>query len=309
MPSITARLRDAASRLSARDLWAYSLVPLVLAALNGTKIRDVLTSPYDFHVGFSFGVPLPVTDVWAFVSTPTGGGVQVGPTATTLAIGTLAVGLVLQGLLLSGYLGGLVRRLRGNEGGLRDDVGRYFLRLFGFSLVILGLFLPPALFTLAGAALWPLVLIWLLLFLAVGYCCYAAPYLVVLHDVSLGRALSRSVSLALSGGAYFRYAVGYALLVLVVSIPTTLVVVNVPLLGIVVGVVAMAPVGLVFDTATLLFVADLTDAPKLGTDGTPRVDHGESSVEGTVADDSEKESAGGDPNDDDPTALGSTDRR
>ena len=66
---------------------------------------------------------------------------------------------------------------------------------------------------------------------------------------------------------------GYALVVLAISIPATLVVVNVPLLGIFLGVVGLAPVGLVLDTATLFFVADITGAPGLGTDDGSRPHH------------------------------------
>lgn len=223
MPSIRARLSHASERLSEHGLWAYALVPLLLATLNGTKIQSVLTSSYDFHAGISFGVPLPVTDAWAFVSAPSGNGVNVaGP--DLLGVGLFGFGVLLQGIVLAGYLGGLARQLRGEPARLGDTFQQYFLRFLGFTVVLLVLFLPPVLFVLAAR------------------------------------------SLALDGGAYLRYAVGYALVVLVISIPATLVVVNVPLLGVLLGVVGLAPVGLVLDTATLLFVADITDAPGLGTD-------------------------------------------
>lgn len=265
MPSIAKRLSDASDRLSEHGLWGYALVPLLLATLNGTKIRQVLTSPHDFHVGFSFGVPLPVTDTWAFVSAPSTGVNVVGP--GPFEVGLFAVGLILQGVVLAGYLGGLTRQLRGEPARLGDAFSTYFVRFLGFTVVLLVLFLPPVLFTLAARSLAPLVLLWMLVFFVGGYLLYAAPYLVVLHDISLREALSKSVSLALDGGAYFRYAMGYAVTVLVLSIPATLVVTNVPLLGILLGIVGLAPVGLVFDTATLLFVADITDAPGLGTNG------------------------------------------
>lgn len=266
MPSITARLSDAFERLSDHDCWNYALVPLLLAALNGRKIRAVLTSPTEIHSGLSVGIPIPATDAWSFVSAPSGGGVTVaGP--GLLGVGLFALGVLLQGVVLSVYLGGLVRELRGEPARLGDAFQQYFVRFLGFTLVLLVLFLPPVLSTLAARSLASLVLLWLLVVPLGGYLLYAAPYLVVLHDCSLGEALSRSVSLALGGGPYLRYAVGYAVVVLVISIPATLVVANVPVLGILLGVVGLAPVGLVFDTATLLFVADITDAPGLGTEG------------------------------------------
>lgn len=266
MPSVLARLREASARLSEHGLWAYALVPLVLAALNGTKINNLLRADHDFYAGISFGVPLPVTDAWAFVSTPAvGGGVQFSGPATLVGVALFAFGLLLQGVLLAGYLGGLHRGLRGDEPRFGAAVGAYWQRYLGFAVLLLLLFLPPVLFTLAARSLAPLVLLWLVLFFVVGYLLYAAPYLIVLHDAGLGEALSWSVSLATDGGAYLRYAVGYALVVVGISIPATLVVANVPVLGIPLGIVGLAPVGVVFDSATLVFVADLTDAEGLGT--------------------------------------------
>jgi hypothetical protein len=266
MPSILARLREASVRLSERGLWAYALVPLVLAALSGTKINNLLQSDQDVHVGISFGVPLPVTDAWSFVSTPAvGGGVQFSGPATVVGVGLFAFGLVLQGVLLAGYLGGLARGLRGDQPRFGAWVGEYWQRFLGFAVLLLLLLLPPVLFTFASRSLGPLVVLWLLLFFVVGYLLYAAPYLIVLHDTALGESLSWSVSLATDGGAYLRYAVGYALVVVALSVLATLVVANVPVLGIPLGIVGLAPVGLVFDTATLVFIGDLTDADGLGT--------------------------------------------
>jgi hypothetical protein len=202
-----------------------------------------------------------------------------GPGA--LEVGLFAVAVVLQGIVLAGYLGGLARRLRGEPAQLGDAFSTYFIRFLGFTVVLLAIFLPPVLFTIAARSLAPLVLLWMLVFFAGGYLCYAAPYLVVLHDIPLREALSRSVSLALDGGAYFRYAVGYAFVLLLLSIPATLVVANVPVLGVVLGIVGLAPVGLVFDTATLVFVADITDAPGIGTDDGGRPHHAGLSPEST----------------------------
>ena len=271
MPSFGARLSDSAGRLSEHGLWQYALVPLLLSALNGRQIRNVLGSAYDLHAGISFGVPIPVTDAWSFVSTPTpGGGVTVGPTALA-GVALFAVGIVLQGVLLAGYLGGLSRGVRGEPPAFGATVREYWLPFLGFALVLLAMFLPPALFVLGPAGLRGLLVLWLLVFVVGGYLLYAAPYLIVLHDVGLGRALGWSVSLATEGGAYLRYAAGYAVVVLLISVPATLVVANLSILGVLVGIVGLAPVGLVFDTATLVFVGDLTDAAGFGggTDDRP----------------------------------------
>ncbi|WP_435115107.1 hypothetical protein [Halolamina sp. C58] len=264
MPSFGARLGDSVDRLAEHGLWRYALVPLLLSALNGRQIRNVLGADYDFHAGISFGVPIPVTDAWSFVSTPTpGGGVAVGPTALAGVV-LFAVGIVLQGVLLAGYLGGLSRGVRGEPPAFGAAIREYWLPFLGFALVLLAMFLPPALLALGPAGLRGLLVLWLLVFVVGGYLLYAAPFLIVLHDVGLGRALGWSVSLATDGGAYLRYAAAYAVVVLLISVPATLVVANLSILGVLIGIVGLAPVGLVLDTATLVFVGDLTDAAGFG---------------------------------------------
>lgn len=263
MPSFGSRLGDSVDRLSDHDLWQYAQVPLLLGALNGRQIRNVLGSSVDFHAGISLGVPIPVTDAWAFVSTPTGGGVNVGPTALP-AVALFAVGILLQGVLLAGYLGGLSRGVRGKPPEFVAAVEEYWLSFLGFALVLLALFLPPVLLALGPASLRGLLVLWLLVFVVGGYLLYAAPYLIVLHDVGLRRALGWSASLATSEGAYLRFAAAYALAVLLISVPATLVVANLSVVGVLLGVVGLAPVGLVFDTTTLVFVGDLTDAAAFG---------------------------------------------
>jgi hypothetical protein len=276
VPSFTDRLSDATDQLGRRDLWAYAVVPLLLGALNWNKIHDVLTDPSDFRIGLSFALPVPVTDPWSFVSTPTNG-VEVAGGPNVVGAAVLAGLLVLQGPLLAAYLGGLRHRLAGDDVGWAGALRRYWLRLLGFAAVLLAMNLPPALFVLAGSAGPVLVLLWLVVLVVLGYLFYAAPYLVVLHDVGLPRALSWSVSLALGEDPYLRYALGYVGVAIALSIPATLVVTNVPILGIVLGVVGLAPVGLLFDTTTLLFVADLTDADGIG--------YGSGGLGGTVDED------------------------
>lgn len=266
MPSFTDRLSDASDQLGSRDLWAYAVVPLLLAALNWNKIHDVLTDPSDVRVGVSFALPVPVSDPWSFVSTPTNG-VEVAGGTDVVGAAVLAGILVLQGPLLAAYLGGLRHRLADDGLGWAGALRRYWLRLLGFTAVLLAMNFPPALFVVAGIAgnaVPILVLLWLVVLVVLGYLFYAAPYLVVLHDVGLLRALSWSVSTALGEDRYLRYALAYLGVVIVLSIPATLIVTNVPILGILLGVVGFAPIGLLFDTTTLLFVADLTDAEGIG---------------------------------------------
>lgn len=273
MPSITSRLQDASEQLSSAELWLFSLVPLASSVLGFSEALKLLTADVDFHIGIRFGLPLPVSDPWSFVSTSVGSGAQVtGPTSAG-SIALLGVGIVLKSILLAGYLGGLRDGLRGESPDFLDSIREQFIPFLGFAVVLLTLALPPMLLTMTARPPLAVVTLWLPVYFLLSYLLYATPYLVVLHDVGLGEALSWSVSLATTGGAYLRYALGYLVLVVVISIPATLVVANTGVLGIVLGVVLLSPVGLVFDTATLLFVADLTDAAGLGVSSTTERPH------------------------------------
>ena len=265
MPSITTRLTDASERLSEHGLWLFAVIPLLSSILGFSNARKLLAADISFHVGITFGFPLPVTDPWSFVSTSVGGGAQVTGPATPAAIGLLAIGIVIQSILLAGYLGGVRDGLRGEHPDFVGAVQSQFVPFLGFSIVLLTLAVPPMLFALASGSLTAVVLLWLPVYVLISYLFYATPYLIVLHDVGLGRALRWSLSLATGGGEHLRYALGYAVLVAVVSVPATVVVANLGVLGILLGIFVLSPVGLVFDTATLLFIADSTDVAGLGT--------------------------------------------
>lgn len=210
-----------------------------------------------FFAGITLGLPLPVSTVWKFVSTPSEGAEVVGPGGVSVIV-TVAVALVVQGVLAAGYLGSLREELAGADADFVAAVRRYFVPFVGFGLLLVALYVPPLVFALVEGPT-AVLLLWIPLLFLVGYLLYAAPFLIVLDDAGLGSALSRCVSLATAEAAYFRYAVGYALLVAIVSVPTTLVTVNAGLAGVVVGAAALAPVALVFDATTLQFVSDLTD--------------------------------------------------
>jgi hypothetical protein len=79
----------------------------------------------------------------------------------------------------------------------------------------------------------------------------------VLRDDGVIDAARRSYAFAVEGGPYASYAAGFALFVLLVSPVATALVVNVPLLGLPVGVLGGAYLGLRANFATMRFVADL----------------------------------------------------
>ncbi|WP_248898155.1 hypothetical protein [Haloplanus halobius] len=117
--------------------------------------------------------------------------------------------------------------------------------------------------SLSGAVLL-LIFPALVIFLVAGYLFYATPYLVVLRDTDVIDAARQSYALAIQGGPYLAYTGGFVLFVLLVSPVVTGIVVNVPLVGIPLGVIGGGILGLGANFATMRFVADIDPASAVG---------------------------------------------
>jgi hypothetical protein len=136
---------------------------------------------------------------------------------------------------------------------------------FGFPLLVLVLGLAGV---GVGVVAAPLLLLTLPLLLLGAYLFYPVPYLVITEDA----ALARSPELTGGGGPALSYFVQYALVTAALSVPATLVFVNLGLTGLVLGCVALAPVATVFDMAMMAFVRDLAGEDEPTDDGpTPAV--------------------------------------
>lgn len=282
MPSITTRLSRGADAIAEHDCWAYAAVPALATVLHFDAVVTILAAE-GINFGLRLALPVPVSTAWKFVSTSFGGGAQVTGPTSRVALGAFALGLVGQGVLTAGYLGGLDARFRGIDRSFVENVERYFLSFLGFGALLAFLFVPPALFALVGGPLAVVVFGWLVVYVVVGYLVYAAPYVVVIEDVGLVEALGRSASLATAGGAYARFAVGYAVVVAGVSVLGTAVVANTGVLGVLIAVTVLPPVALVFDATTLRFVSDLvgSDEPSVGRPTEPHAEGPTSPSQGT----------------------------
>lgn len=271
MPPFTVRLSRGWS--AALDHLPLALVPLVTALLATEKIRRVVGF-HGRHVGLRLGLPVGVVDLWQFVSLP-GNAAGVGfplPSARPLALVVVPLAVLVQAALAAGYFGSLEGALTAGEFDFPENVRQHFVPFLGYTLIPLVVVLPIAVVGLGGPrSVPPLVIVLVPAFVVAAYLFYATPYLVVLRDLGLVDAARRSYQLATAGGPYLRYAAGYAGFVLALSLVTTAVVVNLGLVGVAVGIVALAPVGLAANAATLRFVADVDDgSPSLGGwDGEP----------------------------------------
>ncbi|MFB6160181.1 MAG: hypothetical protein ABEJ61_03285 [Haloferacaceae archaeon] len=286
MPGFLARLADGWRR-ALEDLLPLALVPMLLAAANTNKVASVLT--FDgVHVGFKVGAPVSVVTVWQFVSVPNEGvTVDAGVPVETLPLAVVTVPLLLlvQAGLTAGYFGSIAAGLRTGEYDFLGNVVEHFPAFLVLTAVPVLALLPLALglFGLGAAGGLPaaglLFAVALVGFVVAAYLFYATPYLVVLRGTGVVAAARGSYELAVEGGAYFAYFVGFALFVLVVSPVASVVVVDVPVVGLPVGVIAGGVLGLAANVATTRFVADVDPAsPDLGswdpndagTDGPPR---------------------------------------
>lgn len=265
MPGFTTRLADGVER--ALDHATLALVPVVLGLLNADKVRAVLSFDGG-HVGLKLGSPMSVVTVWQFVSTPKAGidvdaGVPLGTLPFVAA--TVPLFLVVQAALTAGYFGSVRNALAGDPYDFAGNVRRHFVPFLAFTAAPVVVLLPVALgaFGLgaatggigpAGAAL---LVVALPVSVAVAYLFAATPYLVVLRETGLVAAARASYALAVEGGPYFRYVVGFAGFVLLVSPLATALTVNVPVLGLLVGVAGGGVLGLAANLTTMRLVADI----------------------------------------------------
>ena len=263
MPSFTERLTAGWAR--AGEMTALAAVPFVLSLTNVDALTAIVAHD-GFHIGFKATLPISVVTVWAFVDPPTTGvSVTSGlPATAPYALVAIPAVALVHAVLSAGYFGSMGAAVVGRERSFADCV-RSHLRPF---LVLV--FLPYLLFVpLAGGALGlgaidgALVALLFLVFpvlVVLGYLFYAAPYLVALRDTDAVTALRASYDLAVEGGPYFRYALGFAGFVLLLSPVMSLVVVNVPGVGLLAGIAAGSYLGLVANVTTMRFVADIDPA-------------------------------------------------
>lgn len=272
MPDFTTRLADGWERALADPTLA--LVPIALGFLQVRKLLEAVGNE-GFHLSFRLSTPASVVTVWDFAGVPNQGfAVYAGVPVEASAFALLAVPVfvVVQAALASGYFGSIAALLRDGEYEFALEVRRHFVPFLLFTLVPVVIFLPAALLTVGagavggvGAAVGLLLVVLIPVMFAAAYLFYAVPYLIVLRETDLVSAARRSYALAVEGGPYAAYFVGFLGFSLLLSPFASLVVVNVPVIGPLVGVVAGGVVGLAANVATMRFVADLDPgSPSLG---------------------------------------------
>jgi hypothetical protein len=239
-----------------RPALVLGLVPALATLLDVGRVLRVVAARGRFDVGVSLQFPAPIADLWTFTQLDAAGGVD--PASLLL----LPVAVIVEGLLAAGYLGSIDDVLAGRPFEFGANVTRYGLRMILYTalwtvvtggLLLVFAALSPVLVLVLGI---PVILV-------VTYLLYGTPYLLVVRDAPLAAALSRSVDYASNGGPYFRYGIGYLFGTAALSILSTLFVVNLGIIGLLLGVGLAATLGLALNTATVGVVRAL-DAGRFG---------------------------------------------
>ncbi|WP_199522943.1 hypothetical protein [Haloferax sp. Atlit-6N] len=173
--------------------------------------------------------------------------------------------------LAAGYFGSLKAHLETGEYDFFESVRSYFGPFIALTFVPFLLLLPFAMSIGLNATDLPsnlvnLVAFAIILFFIAVYLLYATPYLVVLRETGLIDAIRGSVSLAIQGGPYLWYFLGYGFFVLIVSLFASAFVVNVPVIGLIAGIIGGGLLGLALNITTMRFVADIDpESPNIGS--------------------------------------------
>lgn len=259
----------------AARVWPLAVVPLVATLLDVGRLRRLLAPPTpaptnDDSIGVvvsepdrvfsvTFGVPRPVSTLWSFVNAQSNG-LSAGPagfdSVVVFAVAFL-VSAVVSGLLAAGYLGSIDAALDGRFDFLAA-VRSYARPLVGFTLLeaAVGLLLVGV-----GIVALPLVVVVAVGLFVLAYLFFATPYLIVVADIGLAPALGKSFELATTEGRVLGFFVGYVVVSAVLSVPISALAFAAEPVGLALAILVSAPVALLLNVATLLFVRDVVDEP------------------------------------------------
>jgi|AntDeeMinimDraft_5_1070356.scaffolds.fasta_scaffold01642_7 hypothetical protein len=259
MASFTSRLADGWEHALQHTPLAF--VPFITALFNTDKIGAIANSD-GIHLGVSMSFPISIVDLWGFVSVPnTGVNVYInGPVGSPLLVFVgLPITLVIQAGLAAGYFGSISKIIRSDSYDFVSNVQRYFIPFLLYTVIPVAVLLPFILLGFDGGRgiLFSLVILFIPAYIFFAYLFYATPYLVVLHDTDLLSAARASYGLAVKGGPYFSFALGFLGFTLVTSLFATAIVVNLGFFGIILGVITAAPVGLAANITTMQFVDEI----------------------------------------------------
>ncbi len=242
-----------------------ALVPLVAGLLSLDQLERAARA--DVTMQINFALPSPVAGVWTFLNAPTQSGVSVfGYSSTAVAnqpdllltgVGVAGGSLLLVGLLTAVYLGSIDDALAGRSGDPLENLRRHapvtlvFAALqFCFLLVLL----VVGGGAIAAGSVTAALFVPLFVAAAAGYYVLTPGVFVgVAADLDPVPAFRRGARVALTAD-YLVFALAYAALVAVCSVPLSVFAFTAGLPTILVTALVAAPVGLALNAATMAFV-------------------------------------------------------
>lgn len=242
-------------------LLPLALVPLATALF---RARDLLAAGRANGVSLRASFPVYRYDLWSFVDAPRGDGVTVSlPFGAVdqlpLVVPLLGAYVVVSGALSAGYFGSIADEI---------TTGRYdfaaAVRRFGVRIILL-----EALVILALAAVFlplivvpPLFAVAILAALVVSYLYFPTVYVLVLEDRGIESAARRARELV-DEHRPLGFFLAVAVVTAVCSVPVSLLAHAGPG-GAVAAAVVAAPLGLAFNVATALKVAEMAGIESVG---------------------------------------------
>ncbi len=221
-------------------------VPVVMSLMDYGKVLEVLNVE-GFHFGIQFPLPEPTPTLWSLVSLPAkASGVAFSPEGITFMVLMVLLGSYLE----AGYLGSIRDEVLMRESTFFKNAGRDFPEFLKFNAMLYTVMMLLILTLLASPFTFLLAFLGLLIFL---YAVYGTPFLISIGGLGFMDALAESLRLAMKGGKYLDYALKYLALGAFISVPLTLIVANMGVVGLVAGLLLSAPISLTLSTATLLF--------------------------------------------------------
>ncbi|ELZ39947.1 hypothetical protein [Halorubrum tebenquichense] len=242
-------------------LLPLALVPLATALF---RTRDLLATAQTN--GFSLRASFPVYryDLWSFVDAPNGSGVTVslpfgGLEPLPLLVPAIGAYVVVSGALSAGYFGSIADGITVGGFDFVAAVRRFGVRMVlleaivvaAFAAVFLPLLVVPPLFVVAVVA-----------GLVLSYLFFPTVYVLVLEDRSIGSAARRARGLV-ARDQPLGFFLAVAIVTAVCSVPVSLLAHAGPVGAFAAALVA-APLGLAFNVATALKVAEMAGIETVG---------------------------------------------
>ncbi|RLM75803.1 hypothetical protein [Halorubrum sp. Atlit-26R] len=237
-------------------LLPLALVPLVTALLNAS---DLLAASQADGVSVRASFPVYRYDLWSFVETPTAGGLSVSvPFGTVeplaLLVPLLGAYVVVSGALSAGYFGGIAEGITTGRFGFVAAVRRFGVRMVLLEAIVIvalaAVFLPLLVFP-------PLFVAAVLAVLVLSYLYFPTVYVIALEDRGIESAVRRARELT-ARHRPLGFFLAVAVVTAVCSVPLGLLTHSGPAGALLAAAVA-APLGLAFNVATALKVAEMAD--------------------------------------------------